>query len=157
MAHHIGSRIEEHEDRRRRRYAGRVLLVSSRADERGLFADSLNARGFCVLEAQNASEARYWAREVPVSIIITDVELRGDEDGLCLTRKLRGDRRIHHVPVVVLAKSIISSVRKAARDAGCDLITAKASPSTLLPLVELLISRRRRAPAGIMTVAPGQV
>jgi DNA-binding response OmpR family regulator len=144
MAHHIGSRIPEHKDRRQRRYAGRVLLVSARADERRLFADSLNGRGFCVLEAHSAAEAYYWAREVPVSIIITDIELPGDEDGLCLTCKLKGDRRIHQVPVVVLADRIISSVRSAARGAGCDLISARASLRNLLPLVDLLISGRRR-------------
>ena len=96
------------------------------------------------MAARSASEAYRWAREVPVSIVITDVELPGDEDGRCLTRKLKGDRRIHEVPVAVLANRIIGSVRKAAGDAGCHLITARASPATVLPLVGPLMSRRRR-------------
>jgi DNA-binding response OmpR family regulator len=141
MAHHIDSSINRHAERRRLRYAGRILLVSGRVEQRQAFADSLNGKGFCVLETQSASEAYCVAREMRVSIIITDIDLPGVEDGFGLTRKLKGDRRLRQMPVAVLADRISDSVRRAAGDAGCDLISTRSSARTLFPLIDLLISR----------------
>jgi DNA-binding response OmpR family regulator len=144
MTHHLITRIPEHGDRRHGHYSGRVLLASARTHERLALADYLSSRGFCALETNNAGEAYRLASEVPVAIVITDVELAGEEDGFSLTRRLKADPRIHQIPVLILADRIVDSVRQAAHTAGCDLLSRKTCrPRLLLQLIDPLVTCRR--------------
>lgn len=102
-----------------------------------------------MLETPSASDAYRWACEVAISIVISDVELSGNEDGFSLARRLKADRRIQSVPVLLLVDCITDDVRKAASDAGCHLVATRASEGTLLPLINGLISRRSTAPPAV--------
>lgn len=157
MIQHLTSRLVKFEDRRQRHYAGRVLLVSARVEESRQLAESLNRRGFCSLDARTALDAYRWASEVTVSIIITDVELPGDEDGFHLTRQLKQDDRTRTVPVVAIATRRDKSLRTAARHAGCDLISSTASPRALTRRIERLVSRSRQMQTGNARTAPSPI
>jgi DNA-binding response OmpR family regulator len=108
----------------------------------------LNSRGFCALEVQSASDAYRWASEVAVSVIVTDAELQGDEDGFCLARKLKGDTRLGHVPVIIVAHRTAEGVREAARQAECHLASTTASARSVSRLISRFASRPETSRVG---------
>jgi two-component system cell cycle response regulator DivK len=69
--------------------------------------------------------------------------LAGGEDGLVLTRRLKRDARIRHVPVVILTGYVFAHDREAAARAGCDAFVAKPClPEALSAVVTHLIQHR---------------
>lgn len=119
----------------------RILLVNDSADEREMYAESFRRFGFCTLQASSAADAYRLATELPPVAVITDVRLTGDEDGLRLTRRLKGDSRMRHVPVVVLTGYVGMHASEAAH-AGCDLFVPKPwLPDVLSRRVAGLIRR----------------
>jgi CheY-like chemotaxis protein len=122
-----------------------VLLVNDSVDEREMYAESLQRLGFSTLEASSAREAYEIAFELPPAAIVTDIKLAGDEDGLGLTRRLKHDKRMRDVPVVILTGYVFAHDREAATRSGCDAFVAKPClPDALSAVVAHLI--RHRAP-----------
>src|SRR5688572_20201243 len=113
----------------------RVLLVNDSSDEREMYAESLRRFGFSTLQASSAADAYRLATELPPAAVVTDVRLAGDEDGLQLTRRLKEDSRMRHVPVVILSGYVFPRDREAAAHAGCDLFVTK-------PCLPDVLSRR---------------
>jgi CheY-like chemotaxis protein len=130
----------------------RVLLISDSADEREMYAEWLQLRGFCTLQASTAAEAFRLASELPPAAIVTDVRLDGGEDGLCLTSRLKHDERMKAVPVVILTGHVFTRDREAAARAGCDVFIPKPClPDALSDVVASLVERHSWAPT--MTAA----
>jgi len=102
----------------------RILVVDDHAANLKLISFVLQARGFDVLVAQDADEARaVLERELP-ALILMDVQLPR-VDGLTLTRSLRADERFAHVPIVAVTAYAMASDRCAALEAGCTAFVAK--------------------------------
>ena len=121
----------------------RVLLISDSADEREMYAESLQRCGFCTLQASTAADAFRLASELPPAAIVTDVRLDGDEDGLHLTSRLKHDERMRTVPVVILTGHVLAHDRAAAAQAGCDMFVGKPClPDALTEVVSSLIEAR---------------
>jgi CheY-like chemotaxis protein len=60
-----------------------------------------------------------------VGLILMDISLAGDTDGLTLTRRIRADRRWRRVPIVVTTAHAFEQDRERAMAAGCDAYLAK--------------------------------
>jgi CheY-like chemotaxis protein len=103
----------------------RVLLVNDSPDEREMYAEWFRQQGCCTLQAENARDAFRMAQELNPEVVITDVKLLGTEDGLTLTRRLKGSPTTHDVAVVVLSGYVFNTDDDAARRAGCDLVIHK--------------------------------
>jgi len=109
-----------------------------------MYAESLRRFGFCTLQASSAADAYRMATELPPAAVITDMRLPGEEDGLRLTRRLKDDSRMCHVPVVILTGGVVTHDREAAAHAGCDLFLPKPClPDILSKRVAGLIRRAR--------------
>jgi CheY-like chemotaxis protein len=120
----------------------RVLLVTSSADEREMYAESFRRRGFCTLLASTAADAFRIAAELPPAAVVTDARLAGTADGLSLARLLKHDPQLCRVPLVLLTAAVLTHDREAAARAGCDLFVAKPClPDALTGLVIGLIER----------------
>jgi two-component system, OmpR family, phosphate regulon response regulator PhoB len=120
----------------------RVLLVTESNDEREMYAESFRRRGFCTLLASTAADAARLASELPPAAVITDAHLAGDEDGLTLARRFKGDDFLRGVPLVLLTPHVFNHDRDAAARAGCDLFVPKPClPDVLTGLVAGLIQR----------------
>ena len=64
-----------------------VLVVEDEVIIRMWAADELRARGFDVIEADNADEAiALLQKQTPIALLFTDVHLPGSMDGLALAR-----------------------------------------------------------------------
>jgi two-component system, response regulator PdtaR len=67
-----------------------ILVVEDEVLTRMMVADELRARGFTVIEAQNADEAMaVLQNQVPVGLVFTDVRLPSQMDGLRLAKLVR--------------------------------------------------------------------
>jgi len=82
------------------RRRAKVLLVEDEPLVRMLLADELRAAGLTVIEAGAASEAlSFLAVAAPVDLVVTDIQMPGDMDGLELAELIRRDHP--DIPVVL--------------------------------------------------------
>lgn len=78
----------------------------------------------------SASQARAAIARAKPQLILMDLELP-DTNGLILTRQLRADPSLRHVPIVVVTAHSAADVEAAVRAAGCaGLITKPLDPLT---------------------------
>jgi len=77
------------------------------------------------------------------SIILMDVSLRGEKDGLQLTRELKKNDKYKHIPIVALTAHAYQRDRTEALKAGVDAFLTKPVKN------ELLLETLKKAVAGI--------
>jgi DNA-binding response OmpR family regulator len=70
-----------------------ILIVGATEGDASVLASALRVEGFQVVQAPTATAARSAVRELPVSIAVVDLMLRGDNgtNGLELAREIRCD------------------------------------------------------------------
>jgi len=78
-----------------------------------------------ILAAVSAEEARILLSQHRVSIILMDIALRGEENGLEFTRWLRTQDAWSAIPVIAVTAHAFDSDRENALAAGCDAYFAK--------------------------------
>src|SRR5687767_16003557 len=79
-----------------------VLLVNDAFDERELYARTLRAYGYQVVQAATSVAGYGIAITGRTDIVVTDVHITGSMSGLELTRRLRIHTRTTTVPIIVL-------------------------------------------------------
>jgi DNA-binding response OmpR family regulator len=118
----------------------RVLLVDTRADQRQMYAETLQRHGFSTLQAATARDAYFLASELPPDIVVTEMSLGGDQTGLDLTRRLKRETATRHARVVMLTARQCDGDEAAATDAGCDaFLTKPCLPDALVICVHRLL------------------
>jgi CheY-like chemotaxis protein len=128
-----------------------VLVVDDFQDNREMFAEFLVISGFRVAEAASGPEALERAFALLPDVILMDLSLPG-LDGWEVTRRLKGDARTRHVPVVALTGHVLADCSREAREAGCDaFLTKPCKPEALVSEVRrvLAAAARRRADAAV--------
>ena len=111
-----------------------VLLVEDNLDARELYASSLRAAGYYVVEAEAIEEARAAVRTVCPDIVVLDCRLP-DGDGLELLAAWRATRMtIANVPVIVISASAFRQDVEAALLAGADQFVPKPCPGNVLAM-----------------------
>ena len=74
---------------------GMALLVEDQTDLRDVFRSYLTGMGYSVIEASGVDEARALLRELPeISLILTDLQLEGDETGVDLISGLENTKQL---------------------------------------------------------------
>jgi CheY-like chemotaxis protein len=96
----------------------RILVVDDNPLNIKLVADVLGSEGFTVERAQDAQQAQAILKHSLPDLILMDIALPG-MDGLTLTRLLKADARLSHIPVVALTASAMKGDDKKAFAAGC--------------------------------------
>jgi DNA-binding response OmpR family regulator len=71
---------------------GRVLVVDDDPDIRELLKSALDEHGYGIDAAANAPEARRWLTDGKYDLVVTDLLLGADGDGLFVARYARGRR-----------------------------------------------------------------
>jgi two-component system cell cycle response regulator DivK len=109
-----------------------VLIVDDDRDTRQMYGESLQALGFDVKTAASGVEAIRLAVEQQPAVVVTDLRLKGEIDGLEVTRRLRDDGRTKDVRVIVLTGAELDGERERARASGADRFLVKPClPETL--------------------------
>jgi len=118
-----------------------VLVVEDYQDAREMYAAYLQFSGFDVAEAGNGVEAVEKATELLPDIVLMDLALPR-MDGWEATRRLKGDPRTRHIPIVALTGHALAGHAEGAREAGCDsFVTKPCLPDALVAEIRRLLDR----------------
>ncbi len=119
----------------------RVLVVEDEPDAQTLLRYILEPK-YEVITASSGEEMRRQLEAYPerMSLILMDLKLEGDEDGVALTKHLRGEDRWKVIPIVALTACSTGDDLRRAIEAGCDDYVPKPFyRKQLTGLVERLI------------------
>ena len=121
-----------------------ILLVEDEPAILELLEFTLAPKGYKLLRALDANEARAAIRTALPDLIILDWMMPG-ESGVQLARALRADARTKGLPIIMLTARADETDKVGGLDAGADdYITKPFSPRELVSRVNALL--RRRAP-----------
>lgn len=107
-----------------------ILVVEDVALNRDLLAQLLEADHRLVFAEDGAAALERAAEERP-DLILMDLSLPR-MDGWEATRRLKADRTLAHIPVIVLTAHAMRGDEERARAAGCDDFLTKPIDETLL-------------------------
>lgn len=139
-----------------------ILLVEDEPAILDLLEFALVPKGYKLVRALNADEARQAIRGQLPDLVILDWMMPG-ESGVQLARALRADPRTRPLPIIMLTAKAEEGDKITGLDAGADdYVTKPFSPRELISRINALL--RRRAPEhaeepllfGDLTVDPGK-
>jgi two-component system, cell cycle response regulator DivK len=125
----------------------RVLVVEDEPDAQTLLRFILEPK-YEVITASSGEEMRRQLEAHPerVSLVLMDLKLEGDEDGVTLTKHLRNESRWKGIPIVALTACATGDDLRRAVEAGCDdYIPKPFYRKQLTALVERLIDNSQRS------------
>ncbi len=118
----------------------RVLIVDDQADMRRLIRLSLACEPYQVHEAADGTDALRQALALQPDLVLLDVSMPGELDGLQVCARLRGLPALQATRVVLLTARGQAQDRDAGRQAGADAYLVKpVSPLQLIETLELLL------------------
>ena len=131
-----------------------IIVIDDHADNRGVLDALLTPFGHHVIEASDGAAGLALARTMSPDLIIADI-LMPTMDGYEFVRQLRADASIAAIPVVFYTAYFHNrEARQLARECGVrHVITKPCEPAAVLPVIEAVLARKRRANT---TAGPGQ-
>ena len=96
-----------------------VLHVEDNFDNRLLVRRLLQAFGYAVIEAENASMAREMLQTHRPDLILMDINMP-DVDGYTLTNELKAMPKLQGIPIVAITANVMKGDRERTLSAGCD-------------------------------------
>lgn len=109
-----------------------ILVVDDNPTNLKLASAVLQADGHQVVQATDAEQAQALLVEKVPDLILMDIALPG-MDGLELTRLIKADPRLRHVPVIALTAFAMKGDDQKAREAGCDGYITKPIDTRAMP------------------------
>ena len=118
-----------------------VLVVEDQADIRKLIRMSLETEPYELHEASDGVSALALARQHRPKLVLLDVMMPGDLNGLQVCQRIKTDPDLAHAKVLLLSARGQDSDRQAGVDVGADeYLTKPFSPMHLIATVERLMS-----------------
>ena len=118
----------------------RVLIVEDQADIRKLIRMTLEFEPYEIHEAADGTEGLRLADQVKPDLILLDVMMPGEFDGLQVCTRIRANPSLRDTPVVLLTARGESQDRDAGEQAGADQYLIKPfSPLQLIETIERLL------------------
>ncbi len=114
-----------------------VLIAEDSVTSRTLLKNILEAAGYAVQTAVDGQEALALLREHTFDAVVSDVEMPR-MNGFELTRTIRQEEKLKHVPVVLVTSLDSREHREQGLEAGADAYIVKSAfdQSTLLDVLE---------------------
>lgn len=118
----------------------KILIVDDQPEVRELVKLTLNSPDYLVIEGGNGDEAlRISVDELP-DLILMDIMMPGDVNGLKATQILKQDHVTQHIPIVILtAKGQKEDIVKGAAVGADDYIVKPFSPLKLICKVKTFL------------------
>lgn len=101
-----------------------VLIVEDNDLNLKLFRDLLSANGYKTVETKEGIEAISLTRNTMPDIILMDIQLP-EISGLDITRKLKADPQIRHIPVIAVTAFAMKDDEDKIMQAGCEAYLSK--------------------------------
>ena len=116
-----------------------LLVVEDQPEIRKLICMTMDYDGFEVHEADNGDTGLRMVKALRPHIVLLDVMMPGQLDGIQVCERVRADPEIAHIPVVMLTARSQQTDLEAGRRAGCNAyLTKPFSPLQLIETVERL-------------------
>lgn len=116
----------------------KLLIVDDHHTLRELVKMTLEFSDFDLYEAENAAEALKIVAEVKPDVMILDIMMPGDMDGVELCRRMKANPKTAHIKIILLsAKGQTDDIRTGG-EAGADAYFVKPfSPLSLLESIKV--------------------
>ena len=101
-----------------------VLIVEDNELNMKLFHDLLDAHGYRILQTKDGMEALDIAREHRPDLILMDIQLP-EVSGLEVTKWLKDDPELKHIPVVAVTAFAMKGDEERIRQGGCEAYLSK--------------------------------
>jgi len=109
-----------------------AILIVEDDPHSQLYFTKLLAGLYDTAVADSAADAWNLLHERTFDLVLMDISLKGDEDGLSLTRRLRTEELFEKMPIVAVTAYAFPDDRKRAIEAGCtDYLPKPVSSSDL--------------------------
>ena len=117
-----------------------VLIVEDNELNMKLFHDLLEAHGYQILQTRDGMEALQIARDHKPDLILMDIQLP-EVSGLQVTKWLKQDNGLKHIPVVAVTAFAMKGDEEKIREGGCEAYLAKPiSVMSFLQTVERFLA-----------------
>ena len=101
-----------------------ILIVEDNELNMKLFNDLLEANGFSTVQTRNGIEAVARARQHRPNLILMDIQLP-EVSGLEVTKWLKEDPDLKHIPVVAITAFAMKGDEERIREGGCEAYLSK--------------------------------
>ena len=113
----------------------RILVVDDEKDIRKLLEETLKSKDYEILQVGTGEDALVISRKIRPDLILMDIMMPGDLNGIEATRMLKSDVRTKQSKVIVLTSS--GTLKEIAMSAGADAYFLKPfSPLELLRKID---------------------
>jgi len=82
-------------------------------------------KNYNIMLSASGKEAWNVLNTMAVDLILMDLSLQGNEDGLQLTRRIRQDESLARIPIIALTAHAFPEDRQRSMDAGCNMYFSK--------------------------------
>ncbi|MDX9759443.1 MAG: ATP-binding protein [Bacteroidota bacterium] len=103
----------------------RTVLFVEDDEETQEYMASLLAREYNLRIASTADAAWQIMESTPIDLVLMDLSLQGDEDGISLTRRIRHDGRFGETPIIAVTAHAFPKDRIQSLEAGCNAYFSK--------------------------------
>jgi len=110
-----------------------VMIVEDNELNMKLFHDLLEANGYRTIQTRNGTEALALAREHHPDLILMDIQLP-EVSGLDVTRWIKEDETIRHIPVIAVTAFAMKGDEERIRAGGCEAYLSK--PISVMKFIE---------------------
>ncbi|BCJ91131.1 response regulator [Terrihabitans soli] len=101
-----------------------ILIVEDNELNMKLFNDLLEANGYSTVQTRNGIEAVALARQHRPNLILMDIQLP-EVSGLEVTKWLKEDPDLKHIPVVAITAFAMKGDEERIREGGCEAYLSK--------------------------------
>ncbi len=117
----------------------RILIVEDQDSIRHMIRALVQARGYEVTAVESGARALEEATAAPPDVVLLDLMMPGDFDGLDVCRRLRLDPSTRRLPILIITAATDATSREEAMRAGATgFFTKPFSPFELLNELERL-------------------
>lgn len=102
----------------------KILIVEDNDLNLKLFRDLLGANGYVTFETKEGIEAIAMTRNIQPDLIVMDIQLP-EISGLDITRKIKADGDIRHIPVIAVTAFAMKDDEEKIMSAGCEAYLSK--------------------------------
>lgn len=121
----------------------RLLIVDDQPEIRNLLALTLDADNYEVHHANNWVTALAMTRAIKPDLVLLDVMMPGEFDGLEVCRRIKADEELSSTIVMIIsARSQLADRNKGMESGADDYLTKPFSPLALMDKVSLLLAKK---------------
>lgn len=118
-----------------------ILIVEDQQDVQNLLKVALSGSGFTLWHAMDAAAGLKLAREQPPDLVLLDIMMPGEMDGLGLLKVLRQEAGTAHTKIIIISARAQHQDQEAAAAAGANAYVTKPFRLTQLKgLIEEMLA-----------------